>query len=122
VRASSLAELVFWLPNRREQFRLAGFADVTTRADNAALIDHFWALLSDATRAQFTWPAPGRPWQGCDIAFERAVPATSPVPESFEVITIRPDVVDHLQLTTTPHRRTRFWLTQSAWRPQEVNP
>src|SRR5687768_13042385 len=69
LRATPFAELVLWLPARREQFRLFGPTVVTPRPDNPQLIDHFWTTLTDASRALFTWPAPGLPWQGCDNAF-----------------------------------------------------
>jgi PPOX class probable FMN-dependent enzyme len=121
LQSTPFAELVFWLPKRREQFRLAGPVTLTSRGDNPALIDQMWQSLPAPSRALFTWPAPGLPWQGCDNAFAREVPATTPVPDCFELLTLRPDEVDHLQLTPTPHRRTR-WLATNTWQPQDINP
>jgi PPOX class probable FMN-dependent enzyme len=121
LRATPFAELVFWLPTRREQFRLAGPTTITTLADNHSLLESIWRSIPDATRATFTWPAPGKPWPSCDNAFTAALDPSAPIPESFELITLHPDQVDRLDLTPTPHRRTR-WQQQTAWQPEDLNP
>jgi PPOX class probable FMN-dependent enzyme len=115
------AELVLYLPQRREQFRLFGPTTLTTTADDPQLLSHFWNNLSDQARATFTWPAPGHPWKGCDNAFERALPPTTPIPDSFTVITLRPTEVDRLQLSESPHHRTQ-WRATNGWQPTDLNP
>lgn len=121
LRATPFAELVFWLPMRRQQFRLAGPTTITTLADDRATLESFWRSLPAASRATFTWPAPGKPWPGCDAAFLATLDPTSPIPETFELLTLRPDRVDRLDVNPTPHRRTR-WGEEDAWQPQDVNP
>jgi PPOX class probable FMN-dependent enzyme len=121
LRQTPFAELVFWLPTRRQQFRLAGPATITTSAGDRVLLESLWRSLPDPTRAMFTWPAPGKPWPGCDIAFTPTLDASAPIPESLELITLLPEYVDRLDLSPTPHRRTR-WRQQTAWQPEDINP
>lgn len=116
-----IAELVCYLPQRREQFRLFGPATLTTQADNPTLLFHFWTRLSDPARASFTWPTPGHRRQPCDTPFELALPPTTPIPASFTLITLRPTEVDHLQLSESPHHRIQ-WLSTNAWTPTDLNP
>src|SRR5687767_9132257 len=75
------AAVAFWLPIRREQFRIRGRVDVI-RADNktakAALRAQLWTSLSDATRATFFWPAPGTPRVADPALFPAAVNAREP--------------------------------------------
>ncbi|HEY7118867.1 MAG TPA: pyridoxamine 5'-phosphate oxidase family protein [Tepidisphaeraceae bacterium] len=121
LRLWPFAELVLWLPIRREQFRLAGPTTITTSADNPTLARQFWTQLTDVSRAMFLWPAPGHPRPDCDDPFVPAAPATTPIPDSFVLVTLRPDRADHLQLSFHPHRRTR-WEQSSAWEPRSINP
>lgn len=121
LRQTPFAELVFWLPTRQEQFRLAGPARITTEKDDPALLQHFWSALPDASRALFAWPPPGRPRPASDEPFVPALAATTPVPDTFELITVRPDQVEYLELAPAPHRRLR-WRAQVEWQPEEINP
>ena len=121
LRTTPFAELVLYLPTRREQFRLFGPTTLTTQCDNSQLLSHFWTRLSDAARATFTWPTPGHPWKGCDNPVERELPPTTPIPDSFTLITLRPTEVDRLQLTESPHHRTQ-WLSTTSWQPTDLNP
>jgi len=121
LRTTPFAELVIYLPTRREQFRLFGPTVLTTHSDNPQLLTQVWTRLSDQARATFTWPAPGHPWRGCDNPFERELPPTTPIPDSFTLITLHPTEVDRLQLAESPHHRTQ-WLATTAWQPTDINP
>jgi pyridoxamine 5'-phosphate oxidase len=122
LRAAPFAELVFWLPNQREQYRLAGRATLTRHADDTAQLHHFWTTLSDASRALFAWPPPGKRRHDNPADFPTTLPASTPVPDTFELITLHPDTVERLQLTGHPHRRTRWLLEGPIWSAQDVNP
>jgi hypothetical protein len=69
----------------------------------------------------FTWPPSGQPRTAPDGAFTPAVAATTPPPDTFELIRLTPTEVDRLELTNTPGRRTR-WRRQNDWRPEDLNP
>jgi pyridoxamine 5'-phosphate oxidase len=121
LRHAPSAELVFWLPARREQFRLAGRVTINSHTTDAPLATRLWESLPDASRALFHWPAPGQPLKVTGIDFPPTIAATTPVPESFEILTLHPDRVDHLQLAPTPHRRARY-RAQNAWGIEPINP
>jgi PPOX class probable FMN-dependent enzyme len=121
LRALPFAELAFWLPTRREQFRLAGRVRLITAADGDPVRETTWRELSDESRALFTWPAPGQPRPDCDDQFAPKIAADFPIPDSFELILLSPDHVEHLALTEHPHRRTR-WRAETAWEPESINP
>ena len=96
-------EVVFWLPERREQFRVAGrlehFAPDDPRTSMA------WQNLSDATRATFFWP---------DSRGET-------IPQTFALLVLSPDRAEHLDLNPVPHYR-RCWEAASGWTAERIDP
>lgn len=120
LRGTAFAELVVYLPGRREQFRLAGRVRVLGEAEGDGRRGEMWASISDAARAMFFWPTIGRPVSGCGPVAE-AVEATAPMPASFEVILLSPDRVEHLTTAQLPHVRTR-WREQTGWEAEGINP
>lgn len=114
-------ELVFWLPTRREQYRLTGLATIATVTDDPQRVQRLWRALPEATRAMFHWPAPGQPRAAPDDAFPATLPADAPPPHNFTLISFRADLIDRLQLAIAPHRRTR-WNQRNAYAPEDVNP
>ena len=122
LKAVPQAEVVFWLPTLREQYRVFG----STRMMSASLPDparlDMWKSLSDAARALFFWPSPGIRRLDQPDAFPQAVSAETPPPTSFEVLMVRPRRVEHLQLNMHPHRRRR-WMLAGKWSAaSEINP
>ena len=116
------AEFVCWLPVSREQFRLFGHVElISTGQGNPAERLRHWRQLTDASRAMFHWPAPGGPRVDDPAAFPAAIGAETDPPATFEVIVLRPTVVEHLRLSEHPHRRTR-WRKEDGWRAAELNP
>ena len=116
------AELVFWLPATREQFRLSGRVElITAHEGDAAARERHWLRLTDASRAMFHWPAPGQPRTNDAGAFPPPVGADAPVPDSFDVIVLQPTAVEHLLLPIQPHRRTR-WRASNRWAREDLNP
>lgn len=117
VRDRPAVELAFWLPGRREQFRVAGTVSFLPSAD----LPEAWAGLSDSARALFTWPSPGAPRGDEPGGFAERVAAGGPTPESFEVLVVTPDLVERLELKPHPHRRRRSRATE-GWAAEELNP
>jgi PPOX class probable FMN-dependent enzyme len=121
LRAMPDAELVFWLPTSRQQFRLLCEAQVRGKDAADPRPQQAWLNLTDATRALFVWPTPGKPRGDCDVDFVQSVSALAPIPDSFELLILEPDELDHLDLNPHPHRRIRYRL-ENAWQPEELNP
>jgi len=113
--------VVFWLPTLKEQYRVAGVVSVLTSTDDDPRRLTLWRALSDATRAMFFWPPPGRPREADPSAFPEAVGPEVEPPEDFELLLIDPERVEHLDLKPSPHRRRR-WHAEGEWEEEELNP
>ncbi|MEH2112595.1 Npun_F5749 family FMN-dependent PPOX-type flavoprotein [Nostoc sp.] len=121
------AEVCWYFPNTREQFRITGCLTLVSGDD----CDHnlqpariaMWQELSDAARLQFAWPHPGKPRVETPEAFAPAAPEPiQPVP-NFCLLLLEPVQVDHLELRGEPQNR---WLyrrdDQQDWSSQTINP
>lgn len=123
LRADPRASLCWYLTSARQQFRFRGsvtLVDAThpVRQDARRLA---WTTLSDRTRQQFFWPTPGasRDAEGLDVD----ISSGEDPPDTFVLLRFCPDFVDHLVLTSTPHRRTFYRLDDAGvWHRQSVNP
>lgn len=111
-----LAAAVCWLAESRQQFRFNG---AVTICRDASKRTRLWESLKPETRATFTWPAPGGAFDAA-ASFAKTSDAAVP-PDTFSVLVQRPTVVEHLDLTTHPHRRRR-WRADDGWRCRELNP
>ncbi|HWE95705.1 MAG TPA: pyridoxamine 5'-phosphate oxidase family protein [Tepidisphaeraceae bacterium] len=118
--ADNDAEIMVWLPEAREQFRLFGTVDRLGPALTGTRMD-IWRQMSDASRALFFWPAPGTPRTQDDAAFPATVDAATAPPVTFEVLFLEPLQVEHLRLLTHPHQRRR-WRSDTGWEREELNP
>ncbi|MDB5352588.1 MAG: hypothetical protein JWN86_3835 [Planctomycetota bacterium] len=116
-RAHPFGEIAFWLPTLREQFRVAGSLRISAMGDRR---DRVWAELSDASRALFFWPPPGGPIRE-DAELPDRVDVSTQIPGTFELLVLKADRVDHLDLNEHPHRR-RIWRADRSWAVREVNP
>ncbi len=121
VREDRWAELVVWLPQPRQQFRLAGEVYVLGPDDPSGRRRALWDGLTDASRSLFVWPPPGAKREANPAAFPEGVAATVEPPESFEILILRPSLVEQLDLQPHPHRRRR-WRATRAWEAEELNP
>ena len=63
IRANPAGEFAWYMPETRDQFRIAG--DLTVVAHDSATMQkerqEAWAKMSPGGRAQFAWPVPGFP-------------------------------------------------------------
>ncbi|MDB9305433.1 MULTISPECIES: Npun_F5749 family FMN-dependent PPOX-type flavoprotein [Cyanophyceae] len=121
------AEICWYFPNTREQFRLSGCLTLI-RDDNSHPIFQparikIWQELSDAARLQFAWPDPGKPRVDKPEAFEPSAPnPAQPVP-NFCLLLLDPLEVDHLELRGEPQNRRIYCRDeQEEWSTQEINP
>ena len=112
LRNQSVAEVLFWLPTLKLQWRLTGDVHVVTGPAAAGE----WADFTEATRRTFFGPPPGEAFEDVPVTADLSKP-----PPTFAVLELLPDRVESLDLTTTPHTRLR-WLRQEKWREQRINP
>jgi PPOX class probable FMN-dependent enzyme len=120
-KAVPQSEVVFWLPNRREQFRLLGSVKIVATNNDPSRLE-VWKALSDASRATFFWPSPGARRIDAPEAFKEGVDANTAPPLNFELLVVRPRRVEQLQLAQHPHRRRRWMLAGNWSAAAEVNP
>ncbi|WP_072620115.1 Npun_F5749 family FMN-dependent PPOX-type flavoprotein [Spirulina major] len=117
------AELCWYFPKTREQFRLLGQVAIITAElgnpeDQAERLT-LWREISDNARAQFGWPAPKQPVQGGEEAI--AVDPHQP-PAAFCLLLFTAQQVDHLLLRGDPQTRHLYTQTDTQWAMQPVNP
>jgi pyridoxamine 5'-phosphate oxidase len=120
-KEGKLGELVVWLPQPRQQFRLFGSLQVLDVTDPTGARLRMWQDLTDGSRALFFWPTPGASLDANPAAFPRGMPPETAPPESFEVLILRPTQVERLRLQPHPHERTR-WSAEGDWAAEALNP
>lgn len=120
------AEVCWYFPNSREQFRLAGSLTLVNNYDISNLQSariKIWQELSDAARLQFAWPDPGKARVQEAEAFTPPPPdAAQPLP-NFCLLLLDPVEVDHLELRGEPQNRIIYHFDENqSWSCAEVNP
>ncbi|MEQ9354822.1 Npun_F5749 family FMN-dependent PPOX-type flavoprotein [Coleofasciculus chthonoplastes] len=124
---NSGAEICWYFPNTREQFRLRGqliligedYPELTLKNERQTT----WQRLSDAARVQFAWSNPGEPRVESDPAFSQPPPDPEQPLPNFCLLLLEPIQVDHLELRGDPQNRSRY--TQECdrqWIKQAINP
>jgi PPOX class probable FMN-dependent enzyme len=125
--AQSWAEVCWYFPKSREQFRLLGRLHVVQFNDpNSDLLkarQQQWQDLSDAARIQFAWADPGQPRADASAFDPPAPDPAEPLP-NFCLLLLDPIEVDHLELRGEPQNRTLYQYSpeQQAWSQEAVNP
>ncbi|HEV8603774.1 MAG TPA: pyridoxamine 5'-phosphate oxidase family protein [Tepidisphaeraceae bacterium] len=114
IHTNPSVELALWLPQRRQQFRIAGTISIDPQREET------WREMSDATRATFFWPSPAQPLTPAQ-SFPAAVPATAAPSTNFEVLLLTPHQVEHLEISPHPHRRRR-WRRSTNWSLEDLTP
>lgn len=124
-------EVCWYFREAREQLRVAGKMEAvvadTADAARQARRAEVWAGLSDEVRRGFGGGAPGRPIESGASGGEGAGPGDGAgkggPPETFALLVLWPEQVDHVTLAVEPHRR---WLhardTAGCWHRREVHP
>jgi pyridoxamine 5'-phosphate oxidase len=119
IRQNRRVELCFWLPTAKEQFRIAAAASIIAGPERER--NWFWANIPDQTRAMFLWPTPGEPLESKLYFPSSTEIVTNTPPETFELLQLTPDQIEHLELTPHPHRRRR-WSRSTNWSVEPLNP
>lgn len=128
LQAAPEAELCWYLAAPREQFRIRGTVTVVDRAaqdaDQQALRRHIWQTLGTGTQRTFYGQPPGSHRDATRAAAEPVPAQVNDGPaESMAILILEPYAVDHLDLKTTPHRRTLHRrMPDGGWISTIVNP
>ncbi len=109
-------ELIVWIEEVREQFRIAGQATVVSDPIRRNAV---WNLLSNSARTLFLAPPPGEIFD--PLANKPQTPALHLPPETLALFAVVPAEAERLELNLTPHQRTR-WRQADGWTPQRINP
>lgn len=123
---SPWAEVCWYFPNTREQFRITGMLQLITNTDPDTTLQTArqaaWQELSDSARVQFAWAHPGQPRAEAS-AFSPPAPAEiEPLPH-FCLLLLNPTQVDHLELRGNPQNRYRYFHNdRNEWVSEEINP
>jgi pyridoxamine 5'-phosphate oxidase len=135
IAAVPFGEVMWYLLDSREQFRISGpLTAVTANAAPATGLHQrqqaeriaIWTQLSLQTRQQFVLP--GHPGQH-DIKGGETPPLQVPEdslaspPDTFVVLKLKPTAIDHL-VVTNPNKRTLYKLTPATgdWSENPVRP
>ncbi|MEM9003587.1 MAG: Npun_F5749 family FMN-dependent PPOX-type flavoprotein [Cyanobacteria bacterium P01_F01_bin.86] len=119
------AEVCWYFTQTREQFRLGGHIQIVTLATSddslRQIHQQAWQALSAKARQQFAWPHPGQP--RAMKGFEEAI-LNSQIPlDTFTVLILDPDAVDHLELKGAPQNRHHYQRQgDGVWKVVAVNP
>ncbi|MEM8610573.1 MAG: Npun_F5749 family FMN-dependent PPOX-type flavoprotein [Cyanobacteria bacterium P01_H01_bin.105] len=127
IQTQPWAEVCWYFTVTREQFRLSGKLSLigpNNACDNNYDTVRFnvWQKLSDKARQQFYWPHPGQ-MRVNQTAFEPVVASTEQPPDSFSVLLLNAERVEHLLLRGNPQNRYIYHQqSEGDWRVEEVNP
>jgi pyridoxamine 5'-phosphate oxidase len=124
IRTQPWAELCWYFPKTREQFRISGTLTLVPEnyPDESLLKARstLWQELSNAARSQFAWAAPRQP--KTEPLDSEAVDAIEAHP-NFCLLLLEPVEVDHLELRGEPQNRYLYIKQeQEEWVKEEVNP
>ena len=122
IQACPWAEICWYFTITREQFRIAGeLTLIGSDNDPDAIRPNAWQAMSANAHQQFYWPHPGR-LRTDENAFEPTAVATDQPPDSFCVLLLEANRVDHLILRGAPQHRMIYTQVQGEWGLEEVNP
>ncbi len=126
IRQAPWAEICWYFPKTREQFRLSGSLTLVDQSDTNSqrqqAYNQVWQDLSDSARLQFYWLAPGQDHNPSLPLPEPPEDRNQPA-ENFLLILFDPIEVDHLDLRSQPHNRHRYWRdSEQQWHVKTVNP
>jgi pyridoxamine 5'-phosphate oxidase len=120
------AEVCWYFPNTREQFRITGELTLVTANSHPHLQPariKMWQELSDAARLQFAWPESGKPRVTIPEAFTPPAPDPIQPLATFCLLLLEPTQVDHLELRGEPQNRVIYQLDKNQnWISEAVNP
>ncbi len=149
--SSSWAEICWYFPKTREQFRVSGELVLVTAKSATGrvtrpvvlgfpqaehlfktaecLIDGYckarqeaWQQMSDSGRVQFDWATPGADRSTDPASFNPPQPDEREPLDNFCLLLLKPTAVDHLELRGEPQSRYRYELVEDNWIMSVINP
>ncbi|GAB4211356.1 MAG: hypothetical protein OHK0012_03690 [Synechococcales cyanobacterium] len=117
-------ELCWYFAKPREQFRLLGTAVLHDHDSRDPLRQQTWQQISPSGRLLWFWPTPGAS-QAEPQSYATTLSESEPVPNTFVLVVVHPQEVDHLQLRGNelyPQLRTRWQWQGSQWVSTAINP
>ena len=120
------AEVCWYFPKTREQFRIGGTMELVTsdcslesccKARQLA-----WQQMSDSGRIQFAWATPGADRSQEPNVFDPPQPDAQQPLDNFCLLLLAPKSVDHLELRGEPQNRYLYELLAGEWGMRAVNP
>jgi pyridoxamine 5'-phosphate oxidase len=122
LRQQPWAEICWYFPKSREQFRILGQVEVVDRlSSDPSIRTQVWQGLSDNARGQFAWPDPRADRANSEAFAPQPVDAQQPL-DSFCVLLLDPVEVEHLELRGEPQNRSLYQLENTGWEIRSVNP
>ena len=123
--ASDWAEVCWYFPKTREQFRLSGTltlvtADTITSHHKAR--QEAWQQMSDAGRIQFDWGTPGADRSEDPQAFNPPQPDPQQPSANFCLLLLEILGVTHLELRGEPQNCYVYELGDAGWQMRSINP
>ncbi|MCY7335993.1 MAG: pyridoxamine 5'-phosphate oxidase [Chamaesiphon sp.] len=123
--ASDWAEVCWYFPKTREQFRLSGTltliaADTTTSHHKAR--QEAWQQMSDAGRVQFAWETPGADRSADPAALNPPQPDPNQPLDTFCLLLLEAVAVTHLELRGEPQSCYLYELLDGEWQTRSINP
>ena len=123
---SNFAEICWYFPKTREQFRVSGELLLVTAECS---IDHLckarqeaWQQMSDAGRIQFDWGTPRADRSEDLLSFYPPQPDSQQPVSNFCLLLLAPTFVDHLELRGEPQSRYLYEIISGEWGLRSVNP
>jgi len=123
IRHNPHAEICWYFPKTREQFRIAGTLSLVDKSltTHQKLREVTWRELSDNARIQFLWATPSEPTINSDT-IEIAPPDPIVPLENFGLLLLEPNRVDWLKLRGNPQSRILYTYQDQAWHTLAINP
>jgi pyridoxamine 5'-phosphate oxidase len=124
--APNWAEVCWYFPTTREQFRVSGTLILVTV--ECPIINYCkarqeaWQQLSDSGRIQFAWATPGADRSQEPAAFDPPQPDVQQPLANFCLLLLAPTAVDHLELRGEPQNRYLYELSAAEWTMRSINP
>ncbi|GLC37496.1 hypothetical protein PLESTB_001753700 [Pleodorina starrii] len=131
VAANPAAEVAWYFPQTREQYRIAGNLVIVDSASADSALQQArtrtWSAMSDGGRQQFGWPQPGRPRAAEDPeAWNQPAPGSQDPPlDTFCLVVLRVEEVEQLLLRSNERFRYSRDVKQDgsmAWAEESINP
>lgn len=124
--ASSSAEVCWYFPKTREQFRLSGTLALVTAActdtSDCKARQQAWQQMSDAGRIQFDWGTPGADRTEDPQAFNPPQPDPQQPSANFCLLLLDISGVTHLELRGEPQNCYVYELVAGSWKMRSTNP